>query len=66
MQISRARFVEHFHITFQVHCLRRRPKRPSAPPPLHVAGCLYQWVTMGGPIHAPAITKPAKPKKPRH
>jgi hypothetical protein len=44
MQIPRERFVEHFLYPLQVHCLRRRPRRRTAAPPLHVAGCLYRSV----------------------
>ena len=42
MQLSRARFVHHFHITFQVQCLRRWPRR--GPPPEHIAGCFVDWI----------------------
>lgn len=44
MQLPRDRFVDHFYIPFQVHCLRRRYKRRSAPAPAAVPNHLYRWM----------------------
>jgi hypothetical protein len=55
MQISRARFIEHFVITLSVQCLRRWPLRRE--PPLYMANCLHRWIqTANGTISVDAAT----------
>ena len=47
MKIAREHFIEHFAITFGVHCLRNWSKRLKAAP-THLTMCFYGWIKTNG------------------
>ncbi|MDI1283811.1 MAG: hypothetical protein PSV46_05420 [Reyranella sp.] len=47
MDLSRDRFLDHFVIAFQVHCLKPWKKRAKEPP-FHVSTTMYETIRMCG------------------
>ncbi len=51
MDLAREQFVEHFAIAYDVHCLRKWPKRGRKSAPTWLSSYLYKWtLTNNGQI----------------